>query len=218
MGADGALRVAAARLAPREALLQHRDPRSALARGRSQLEARARGALGHRLLVDALGNPAVALAGEDHARLVALVADRHEVGAVLLDAGAVVHQHELQVARSASRGAARSSAARAACSMISRCQPRSVAAAWASAASAARTLSSQVRPGGGRAHGRPRKPSSSTTSTITPSTIRTIASVDMPAGVKGRAWNDEGRPAGGLVEETAATYSPRAARPKYHRR
>jgi hypothetical protein len=44
--------------------------------------------------VDALGDPLVALAGEDHPGLVAALPNRYEVGAVLLDAGTVVDQDQ----------------------------------------------------------------------------------------------------------------------------
>src|SRR5688572_16420919 len=47
-------------------------------------------------LVDAFCNPAVALAGQDHPRLVAVLRDRDEMGPILLDARPVVDQDEVE--------------------------------------------------------------------------------------------------------------------------
>src|SRR5215210_5333843 len=49
-------------------------------------------------LVDPLRNPEIALAGQDHAGLAAAVSHCHEVGAVLVGPGLVVHQDQEEVA------------------------------------------------------------------------------------------------------------------------
>ena len=48
------------------------------------------------LRVDALGDPAIAVARHHHATF-AVAAERHEVGAVLVGAGTVVHEHQVKV-------------------------------------------------------------------------------------------------------------------------
>ena len=157
--------------------------------------------------------------------------------AVLLDARAVVHEHEVEL-RPRTAGPLRLERGAGGRSIGSRCQPRSVARACSSAASAVlRAFPVVVRPASRR--GRATRPPRKSTTRTAATTISTIASVDMrrvyvaPAqsGAVAQAVDDgrrgwtetrlrktKGRPGGRPFNETAATYSPRAARPKYHRR
>src|SRR5918994_6341421 len=64
---------------------------------RSERTARSGSVSGVTPLVDALCNPAIALTGQDHPRFVAAFRHRDEVSAVLLDAGAVVDEDEVEV-------------------------------------------------------------------------------------------------------------------------
>ena len=210
MRAHRALGMPAARLPPREALLEHRIGAQRALEVGLRREAGDRGDAVARTaaaLVDALGGPAVALARQDHGGLVAIVADGHELCAVLLDARAVVHEHEVQIARSASRGGApRARSAR---------RPPSTRGAshgrWRPPVRARRRPRARApprnRPGCGRARECRRSPARGRAAITAPTAISTIARVDMASGamvmtasVYGWARTKKGRPAGRPLE------------------
>ena len=168
--------------------------------------------------VDALGDPAIAVARHHHATF-PVAADGHEVGAVLVGAGTVVHEHQVKVVVGPARGAPgppppaprspwrrgasrdRSRApARARCRRPARAPRRPPPRAWSRARA-------------------PSRPPMKNRITSTPRTMPMMPSVERAMNMAAQSRERKGPPReGGPEAKSAATYSPSPFRVKYHRR
>ena len=164
-------------------------------------------------VLDPLGDPPVALAGEDHPRL-AVGAGGHEVGSVLLDARGDRPRGPAAGRRSSSPGATpRSPPARRPPS----CRGASPCRAPAPARAPRRRLVRAPRrsvPGGGRGPARPAAPRKNRT-TRTTRTVTMISMVDTAAGTRTTKGRPGGRPklnGGDLLSQALASQVPSALR------